>query len=85
MSHPIKLWERPVKARCVLEVRFCEQQRKSPTDATFDLRILRKKYREDQKEPHCVFVDVKKDDCTERGAVVCVKKSGVAEKYGGVL
>ena len=32
----------------------------STTDATFALRVLMEKYREEQKELHCVFVDLEK-------------------------
>ena len=34
--------------------------RKSTTDPLFALRVLMEKYREGQKELHCVFVDCKK-------------------------
>ena len=65
MSHTMKLWERVVEARLRAEVNVCEQQcgfmpRKSTTDAVFALRMLFKKYREKQKELHCVFVDLEK-------------------------
>ena len=68
MSHTMKLWERVVEARLRAEVNICEQQygfmtKKSTTDATvFALMMLIEKYRESQRELHCVFV--------ERGTVV---------------
>ena len=34
--------------------------RESTTDALFALRVLMEKYREGQKELHCVFVDLEK-------------------------
>ena len=47
------------------ELMFSEQQHgfmpgKSTTDALFALRVLMEKYREGQKELHCVFVDLEK-------------------------
>lgn len=44
---------------------ICEQQysfmpRKTVIDAVFALRILIEKYREGQKDLHCVFVDLEK-------------------------
>ena len=33
---------------------------KKATDAMFALRMLMEKYREDQKQLHCVFVDLEK-------------------------
>ncbi|KAK3512329.1 hypothetical protein QTP70_005794 [Hemibagrus guttatus] len=65
MSHTMKLWERVVEARVRKVVDICEQQygflpRKSTTDAIFALRILMEKYRDGQRELHCVFVDLEK-------------------------
>ena len=60
-------------ARLRGEVTICEQHYgfmpgKSTTDAVFALRMLMKKYREGQKELHCVFVDLEKAliGCQER-------------------
>ena len=56
---------------------------KSTTDALFALRVLMEKYREGQKELHCVFVDLEKAyDKVPREEVVwyCMRKSGLAEK-----
>ncbi|KAK3518100.1 hypothetical protein QTP70_033322 [Hemibagrus guttatus] len=65
MSHTMKLWERVVEARLRKVVEICEQQygfmpRKSTTNAIFALRILMEKYRDGQRELHCVFVDLEK-------------------------
>ncbi|KAK3541624.1 hypothetical protein QTP86_033058, partial [Hemibagrus guttatus] len=65
MSHTMKLWERVVEARLRKVVEICEQlygfmPRKSTTDAIFALRILMAKYRDGQRELHCVFVDLEK-------------------------
>ncbi|KAK3555905.1 hypothetical protein QTP86_029782, partial [Hemibagrus guttatus] len=76
MSHTMKLWVRVVEARLRKVVEICEQQygfmpRKSTTDAIFALRILMEKYRDGQRELHCVFVDLEKAyDGAKRGAVV---------------
>ncbi|MCJ8736395.1 hypothetical protein PDJAM_G00258030 [Pangasius djambal] len=95
MSHTMKLWERVVEARLRKLVDICEQQygfmpRKSTTDAIFELRILRilmEKYRDGQRELHCVFLDMEKayDRVPIEGLWYCMRKSGVAEKYVRVV
>ncbi|KAK3528583.1 hypothetical protein QTP70_003755 [Hemibagrus guttatus] len=92
MSHTMKLWERVVEARLRKVVEICEQQygfmpRKSTTDAIFALRILMEKYRDGQRELHCVFVDLEKayDRVPKEELWYCMRKSGVAEKYVRVV
>ncbi|KAK3520207.1 hypothetical protein QTP70_019359 [Hemibagrus guttatus] len=92
MSHTMKLWERVVEARLRKVVEICEQQngfmpRKSTTYAIFALRILKEKYRDGQRELHCVFVDLEKayDRVPREELWYCMRKSGVAEKYVKVL
>ncbi|KAK3525620.1 hypothetical protein QTP70_001367 [Hemibagrus guttatus] len=92
MSHTMKVWERVVEARLRKVVEICEQQygfmpRKSTTDAIFALRILMEKYRDGQRELHCVFVDLEKayDRVPREELWYCMKKSGVAEKYVRVV
>ncbi|KAK3509633.1 hypothetical protein QTP70_007451 [Hemibagrus guttatus] len=92
MSHTMKLWERIVEARLRKVVEICEQQygfmpRKSTTDAIFALRILMEKYRDGQRELHCVFVDLEKayDRVPREELWYCMRKSGVAEKYVKVV
>ncbi|KAK3557179.1 hypothetical protein QTP70_024693 [Hemibagrus guttatus] len=92
MSHTMKLWERVVEARLRKVVDICEQQygfmpRKSTTDAIFALRILMEKYRDGQRELHCVFVDLENayDRVPREELWYCMRKSGVAEKYVRVV
>ncbi|KAK3532192.1 hypothetical protein QTP86_009297 [Hemibagrus guttatus] len=88
----MKLWERVVEARLRKVVEICEQQygfmpRKSTTDASFALRILMEKYRDGQRELHCVFVDLEKayDRVPREELWYCMRKSEVAEKYVRVV
>ncbi|KAK3571225.1 hypothetical protein QTP86_005424 [Hemibagrus guttatus] len=88
----MKLWERVVEARLRKVVEICEQQygfipRKSTTDAIFALRILMEKYRDGQRELHCVFVDLEKayDRVPREELWYCMRQSGVAEKYVRVV
>ncbi|KAK3575396.1 hypothetical protein QTP86_025801 [Hemibagrus guttatus] len=92
MSHTMKVWGRVVEARLRKVVEICEHQygfmpRKSTTDAIFALRILMEKYRDGQRELHCVFVDLEKayDRVPREELWYCMKKSGVAEKYVRVV
>ena len=65
MSHTMKIWERIIKARLRDCVEISKQQygfipEKGTTNAMFALRMLIEKYREGQRELHCVFVDLEK-------------------------
>ena len=92
ISTSMKLWERVVERRLRSELTFSEQQYgfmpgKSTTDALFALRVLLEKYREGQKELHCGFVDLEKayDKVPREEVWYCMRKSGLAEKYVGIV
>ena len=65
MSHTMKVWERIIEARLRDRVEISKQQYgfmpgKGTTYAMFALRMLIEKYREGQRELHCVFMDLEK-------------------------
>ena len=88
MSHAMKIWERIIEARLRERVEISKQQyefmpRKGTTDAMFALRMLMEKYREGQRELHCVFVDLEKtyDNVSREELWYCMRKSEIVEKY----
>ena len=88
MSHTMKVWERIIEARLRDRVEISKQQYgfmpgKGTTDLMFALRLLMEKYREVQRELHCVFVDLKKayDRIPPKELWYCMKKSEIVEKY----
>ena len=61
MSHTMKVWERIIETRLRDRVEISKQQYgfmpgKETTDGMFALRMLMEKYKEGQRELHCVFV-----------------------------
>ena len=88
MSQTMKVWERIIEARLRERVEISKQQYgfmpgKGTTDAMFALKMLMEKYREGQRELHCVFVDLEKayDMVPQEELWYCMKKSGIVEKY----
>ena len=61
----MKIWERIIEARLRDRVEISKRQyecmpRKGTTDAISALRMLMEKYREGQRELHCIFLDLQK-------------------------
>ena len=95
MRHTMKVLERIIEASLRDRVEISKQQYrfmpgKETTDAMFALRMLMEKYREGQRELHCVFMDLEKAydiDLTDYDRVpwielwYCMRKSGIQEKY----
>ena len=88
MSHTIKIWKRIIEARLRTRVEISKQQcgfmsKKGTTDVMFALRKLMEKYREGQRELHCVFVDLEKAcyRVSREELWYCMRKSGIVEKY----
>ena len=88
MSHTMKVWERIIEARLRDRVEISKQQYgfmpgKGTNDAMFALRMLMEKYREGQRELHCVFVDLEKayDRVPREEQWYCMRKTETVEKY----
>ena len=84
----MKVWERIIEANLRDRVEITKQQYKfmpgkETTNAIFTLRILMEKYREGQRELHCVLVDLEKayDRVSREELWYSMKKSGIGEKY----
>ena len=88
MNHTMKVWESIIKARLRDTVEISKQQYgfmpgKGTIDAMFSLRMLMDKYREGQRELHCVFADLEKtyDRAPRKDLWCCMRKSGIMKNY----
>ena len=80
--------ERIIEARLKDRVEISKQQYeftpgKRTNDAMFALRMLMEKYRERQRELHCVFIDLEKayDKVPLEELWYCMRKPGIVEKH----
>ena len=85
MSHTMKVCERIIEARLRDRVEISKQQYefmqgKGTTDAMFAFRMLMKKYREGQRELHCVFMNLEKPYDRVPRAVLLYEKIMNGEK-----
>ena len=87
MSHTMKVWERIIETKLKDRVEISKHQYgfmpgNGTTDAMFALRMLMEKYREGQRELHCVFVDLENAyDRVREELWYCMRKSGIVKKY----
>ena len=60
---------------------------KETTDAMFGIKMLMEKYKEGQRELHCVFVDLEKayNTIPTEELWYCMRKSEMAEKYVSLI
>ena len=84
----MKIWERIIEARLKDSVEISKQQYgfmpgKGTINAMFALGMLMEKYREGQRELHCVFVELEKayDRVPREELWYSMRKSKRAEKY----
>ena len=87
-SHTMKLWERVIEKRISRETVIRENQfrfmpGKSTTKAIYLLRRLMKKYREQKKNLHLVFIDLEKayDTIPRRNVWDSLKNRGISRRY----
>ena len=82
----MKVWKKIIETRLRDRVKISKQQYgfmpgKETTNAMFALRMLMEKYREGQRELHCVFVDLEKayDKVARKELWYCMRKSGIVK------
>ena len=87
ISHTMKVWERIIEVRLRDTVEIRKQQygfmsAKGTTDSMFALRMLMEKYRQGQREVHCVFMDLEKvyNRVPQDELWYCMRKLGIVKK-----
>ncbi|XP_037779486.1 uncharacterized protein LOC119576031 [Penaeus monodon] len=84
MSHIRKFWKRVIHTSLRSYCRSCDEH---TTDAIFVLRMLMEKYRERQRQPGCMFLELKKryDKVPREDLWHCMQESSIPEVFVRVV
>ncbi|XP_037779485.1 uncharacterized protein LOC119576030 [Penaeus monodon] len=83
MSHIRKLWEKGDTHKSKELLQKFDTPGRSTTDAIFVLRMLMEKYRERQRQPGCMFLELKKryDKVPREDLWHCMQESSIPEVF----